>query len=211
MQHEGEVMEFQSMVYHWMQACFGPDDTASVQQRGWRFTEEAIELAQATGVTEDDVIKLVRRCYSRPVGEPTQEVGGVLVTLSGLCTALDIDMQHAGWQEVTRCWTMLPQIQAKNAAKKLDICMPGVVPEPTPDPATATCAHGVVGCGSASVALCCKCLDDERRRRRGLELAAWDLYLDANDNNPHRAISWDFLSQAARDTYIAKAQTHTAV
>ena len=39
-----------------------------------------------------------------------------------------------------------------------------------------------------------------------LEREAWALYVDANDNNPHRAISWAYLSQAARDKYMDKAK-----
>lgn len=120
-----DVTAFQLAVREWMVACFGADDTDGVEIRAWRFLEEANELGQAAGVTREDAHRLVDYVYGRPVGEPLQEVGGVGITLMGLCSALNVSASEAFLFELGRVWLKLPQIRAKNAAKKADSALPG--------------------------------------------------------------------------------------
>lgn len=87
-------MNLQQRVANWMYAVFGPEVAADKYERGMRFGEEAIELLQAGGLTKVDILKLIRRVYSRPVGEKCQEVGGTLVTLAAWCEAHGISMLH---------------------------------------------------------------------------------------------------------------------
>lgn len=101
----------------WMHACFTNHDCTNVQIRNWRFLEEALELVQALGCTEDEAIQLVRYTFGRPLGEPRQEVGGVMVTLAALCIATGINMMEAGRAELARVWTCIDKIRAKHAAK----------------------------------------------------------------------------------------------
>jgi hypothetical protein len=55
--------------------------------------------------------------YDRPVGHPDQEVGGVMVTLAGLCSASEINMDEAGDQELKRNWDHIDVIRNKQAGK----------------------------------------------------------------------------------------------
>jgi hypothetical protein len=112
-----DARPFQYRVHDWMLACFGQEIAADEEERNHRFLEEALELVQACGCTESEAHQLVAYVFGRPVGEKWQEVGGVVVTLAALCTANMITMDKAGENELSRIWTMVEQIRAKQAAK----------------------------------------------------------------------------------------------
>ena len=126
---------FQNRVAPWMQACFGPEISSDVSERNHRFLEEALELVQAKGCSASEAHQLVDYVYSRDVGEPHQEVGGVMVTLAALCLAADLDMQQAGEDELARIWTKVEKIRAKQAAKPKNSPLPQHTPPP---PASVT-------------------------------------------------------------------------
>ena len=129
---ESLVRGFQSRVEPWLIECFGEAVANDSQERSHRFLEEALELVQATGCTEDEAVALVKYVYGRPVGEPSQEVGGAMVTLAALCQANGLDMHQAGETELARVWTKIPQIQAKQASKPAMSPLPGVYPDRQP-------------------------------------------------------------------------------
>lgn len=113
---EGEL-SFQSRVQPWLMECFGPMIAGDREERNHRFLEEALELVQACGCTASEAHQLVDYVFGRPVGEPTQEAGGAMVTLAALCLANGLDMHEAGEIELARIWTKVEQIRAKQAAK----------------------------------------------------------------------------------------------
>lgn len=108
---------FQNRVKPWMDACFGEEISNDREERNFRFLEEAIELVQACGATADDAHQLVDYVFNRPIGNPEQEVGGVMVTLAALCLANGIDMHYSGEVELTRIWGNISKIRAKQANK----------------------------------------------------------------------------------------------
>ncbi|WP_063892439.1 hypothetical protein [Burkholderia anthina] len=110
---------FQQRVQPWMLACFGAKISADKLERNHRFFEEAGELVQACGMTREEAHALVDYTWSRPVGEPTQEVGGVMVTLAALCLANGLDMHASGETELARINVpeTVAKIRAKQAAK----------------------------------------------------------------------------------------------
>ncbi|CAH0355349.1 hypothetical protein [Sphingobium sp. CECT 9361] len=108
---------FQQRVQPWLLACFGPMIAGDKEERNHRFMEESLELVQACGCTASEAHQLVDYVYGRPVGEPSQEVGGVMVTLAALCLANDLDMHADGETELARIWTKVEAIRAKQAAK----------------------------------------------------------------------------------------------
>ncbi|MGZ3297707.1 MAG: hypothetical protein ACXU8O_01725, partial [Asticcacaulis sp.] len=112
---------FQARVGKWMLACFGPDITNSKMERCYRFFEEAVELCQSLGMTEDMAKQLVAYTWGRDKGEPGQEAGGVMVTLAALCSAGGLDMVREGETELARIDTpqVMDKIRAKHAAKVL--------------------------------------------------------------------------------------------
>ena len=112
---------YQARVAEWMMNCFGADITNSLEERCFRFFEEAAELCQALGMTEDQARDLVTYTWSRPAGEPAQEVGGVMVTLAAACHAAHLSMKEAGETELARIDTpeTIDQIRRKHQAKTL--------------------------------------------------------------------------------------------
>ena len=108
---------YQENVEEWLAACFPPSVTKDRQERTHRFLEEALELAQANGCTQEHALALVNYVYSRPMGKPELEVGGVMVTLASLCSATKIDMDEAGNAELRRNWDRIEVIRSKQAAK----------------------------------------------------------------------------------------------
>ncbi|RIV82261.1 hypothetical protein D2V07_18160 [Aurantiacibacter zhengii] len=108
---------YQRRVEQWLSKCFPPHVTRDRLERNHRFLEEALELAQANGCTKQDALELVEYVFNRPVGEPRQEVGGVMVTLAGLCSAIEINMDEAGDLELQRNWDRIREIREKQKGK----------------------------------------------------------------------------------------------
>lgn len=104
-------------VGEWLLACFGEKIADDKTERLHRFTEESLEAVQSLGCTKEEVLKLVDYVFNRPIGEPSQEVGGVLVTLAALCRANNIDMDLAGETELKRVWQNIDKIREKQANK----------------------------------------------------------------------------------------------
>ena len=65
-------------------ACFTEEICRDRVQRNHRFLEEALELVQSLGCTASEAHQLVDYVFGRPVGEPTQELGGAIITLHAL-------------------------------------------------------------------------------------------------------------------------------
>jgi hypothetical protein len=117
--HNREVGEvtYQERVSAWITACFPASARENVAERSHRFLEEAIELAQASGCTKEDARLLVEYVFDRPKGTQEQEVGGVMVTLAALCSALKLKMDDAGDKELARNWERIEAIRRKQASK----------------------------------------------------------------------------------------------
>lgn len=108
---------FQRKVKPWLIACFGWAAAFNKTERNHRFLEESLELVQSTGCTRSEAHQLVDYVFDRPVGEPVQELGGVMVTLAALAEAHDMQMFYCGERELHRCWTKVDKIRAKQATK----------------------------------------------------------------------------------------------
>ena len=127
----------QARVWPWMLACFGEEIARDREERGDRLLEEVFELLQSGGYDPARVLALRDYVWSREVGEPAQEVGGVMITLAAYCLAHDLDMDQAGETELARIWTKVEKIRAKQAAKPRGSALPQAWPPqpaaPVPD------------------------------------------------------------------------------
>lgn len=112
-----DLFEFQVKVWNWLLTCFGVAIARDKDERNQRFLEEALELVQATGMPAEVAHNLVDYVYGRPVGIDRQEVGGVIITLSALCSANGIDLNDAAGTELLRIWSKIDTIRQKQAAK----------------------------------------------------------------------------------------------
>lgn len=108
---------FQARVVEWAQATFSPDKVTSMDERRCRFMEESAELCQAAGMSASQAHAVIDYVFQRDVGEAFQEVGGVMTTLAVLCHAMSVNMQYAAETELSRVWTKVDKIRAKNLSK----------------------------------------------------------------------------------------------
>lgn len=77
------------------------------------FVEESTELVQSLGFEKEIILEIVEHVYSKELGEPYQEVGGVVTTLAGLCEAYEINLAHAGFNEYRRIMITRDKIREK--------------------------------------------------------------------------------------------------
>ena len=108
---------FQERVQDWLIRCLGTDAALDPTQRNQRFLEEALELVQARGCTESEALQLVRYVYARPAGEVAQEIGGVMLSLAGLCAASSHNMTECGERELARVCGRMDEVRAKHELK----------------------------------------------------------------------------------------------
>ena len=81
----------QRRIRRWGEDRFGPWCMSDPKERAMRLLEEALEFAQAIGVSEEMTQSLARHVYARPPGEPPQELAGVGVTLLAAAEATGCD------------------------------------------------------------------------------------------------------------------------
>ena len=113
-----DIANFQVVATDWAVNCLGGDTVKDETERNYRFIEEAIELVQSLNCTKEDVLRIVDHVYSRPLGEPKQEVGGVMVTLAVLCSTNEISLKEASRVELLRIDKLSDMIR-ENHNKKL--------------------------------------------------------------------------------------------
>jgi len=108
----------QEILLQWAKACFGEEEATNLQQRGIRFSEESIELAQSVGVPKDIMHALIDHIYSRPVGEVSQELGGVGICILLLAQAANYNADKEEWREMERILAKPAEQFAKRNAEK---------------------------------------------------------------------------------------------
>lgn len=121
------VDKLQDCTEQWLTHCFGAEVLDDVQERNDRFLEEALELYQANGGSVRDASRLIKYVFSRPRGEPFQEVGGVMLTLMGLCSALKMHLSRAARTELVRQLEpeRVARVRAKRASRQPGSPLPG--------------------------------------------------------------------------------------
>lgn len=109
------------LVFEWGVRAFGSSHMYNRSLRALRCAEEVIELAQALRVPKEKLHELVDIVYSRPVGDPQQEVGGVLVTLYVLCTAMGMSPEDVFENELSRVLSKPAEHYTKRNQEKIDL------------------------------------------------------------------------------------------
>lgn len=105
----------------WAARCFGEAHVKNFAIRSLRTLEESIELAQALNVSRELAHKAVDEVYNRPVGDPEQEMGGVLHTMNILCESWGVEPDEIAERELRRCLKKSPEHFAKRNQEKLDM------------------------------------------------------------------------------------------
>lgn len=101
----------------WATEAFGAETITDLKVRAMRTLEEAVELAQVLGVDEDACHRQVEHTYRRPVGDPAQEIAGVINGALMAAEGLGIDGLAAAYDELERVWDHIDEIRIKNLTK----------------------------------------------------------------------------------------------
>lgn len=104
----------------WAAATFGPI-ARDKRERGLRFLEESIEVAQAAGVEKEAAELLVGRTYSRPPGNLDKELGQAQACLAMLSFVADADAMANAKAEFARCKKIPKEEWARRHAAKVAI------------------------------------------------------------------------------------------
>ncbi|MEN3234695.1 hypothetical protein PUR29_13930 [Methylobacterium ajmalii] len=121
----GRGESYQDRVYRHFLHVAGEDPTDLPERRD-RANEEFAELMQSLGGTLEGWIAIGRYVWGRPIGEPSQEMGGTLNTLAALAAWARLDMMACAEAELAR--TMLPEVVAKIRRKRANRHGRGVLP-----------------------------------------------------------------------------------
>lgn len=89
-------------IVFWTVTRLGEACLTDRHERAVRLVEEAIELCQAEGVTQEFVQRVLDRAYSRPVGDVEQEGGGVGLTFLAWAFAAKLDPMEITQRELER-------------------------------------------------------------------------------------------------------------
>lgn len=128
----------QQGVREWLREMTGSADAQfDVPERAARFTEEALELVQAAGLTKEHVLALVEYVFDRPVSDDVdQELGGTLTCLLALSDAFRCDLLAAGNTELARMQANIARIREKQRAKPAAVVFTRANPTPADAPTT---------------------------------------------------------------------------
>jgi hypothetical protein len=89
--------------------------------RALRLAEEAVELAQAHAIDKEKMHHLVEVVYSRPIGDPLRELGGVLMCAYVMSRAQGLGPEQVFEQELTRCLSIDPEKFSQRNQDKIDL------------------------------------------------------------------------------------------
>lgn len=108
----------QVQTLNWARETFGEAKATDPKVRALRFIEEAVELAQTQGLSKAEINKVVREVLVRPVGEPAQEIGGVMLSLMALASNLDLSVDGCEFEELHRVLHTDPDVFRGREADK---------------------------------------------------------------------------------------------
>lgn len=92
----------------WVEETFGAQSQRNKRERAVRFLEEALELAQASGVGAHMVQHIIHRVFSKPADNPVLELRQCVSTLMALAHEYDVTLQECADVEFKRM-TALPR------------------------------------------------------------------------------------------------------
>jgi hypothetical protein len=108
----------QDQVFAWGRETFG-DLSMCVWERARRFLEEAIELAQAAGVSPNEAAAVMDRAYRRPPGLIHTELGQAGLTLEMFAASVGMNAEEKTAAEFERVLSIPADEWRARLAKKV--------------------------------------------------------------------------------------------
>lgn len=109
----------QRKVLRWAIKTFGAH-AGNVDERAARVAEEAMEMAQAAGVSSEMAFNIVSRVYSRPPGNLMLEIGAVALTLESMCQVVGTHPAAEAQAEWERVAALPPDHWKKRHGAKIE-------------------------------------------------------------------------------------------
>lgn len=125
-----DATQLEARVAEWVRTRIGGNHITP-KERAMRLLEEAVELAQAEGISLDLVAKQVAHVYDRPPGEPAQEAAGVAVALYGWCAGRGERLTELALREIERIEAKPLSEITRSLARKIQSNLVTVVAEDT--------------------------------------------------------------------------------
>lgn len=106
------IRNFQQAIVTWKDSFLtGTIHEPNVKTNCFRVLEEAAEVAQVGGMSEEEAHRQISYTYSRPMGELPQELAQVLVNLVYLADSAGVDLETEALKELKRIDT--PKMKQK--------------------------------------------------------------------------------------------------
>lgn len=90
------MRELQKRARQWVIKVFGAP-FLNKRERALRVLEEAIELAQAYGITREEALAVHTLVFSRPVGDTRPEIGDLVYVLAILAEEENLCLTEEAW------------------------------------------------------------------------------------------------------------------
>lgn len=103
----------QQYVWSWLERTFPEGVRVSREERALRLLEEALEFAQAAGIPAVQAKLLADMVYSKPTGDPDEEVVDALVCVLAAATQANIDLDSDFMEKMRAVYAARPVILAK--------------------------------------------------------------------------------------------------
>lgn len=131
-----DIPRLQNLMMDWMVTRFGLPVALNRKERTMRVLEEALELAQAEGVTWAAALLLLDHVFKKPAGEPEQEAAGIMVTmLAWFAITPSLSMEEVTVQEIGRIRNLpADHFRARHNKKaSAGVAMEGIPPKEKSD------------------------------------------------------------------------------
>lgn len=118
--HEGGMImapPVQPRVGQFLDLSMDPSFLEYVENIRAHFAEEAIELLQAVKMSQDELVWIANRVYSKDVGEVSQEIAGATNTLAALANFFHVDMNRVAHEDLDRLWENPESFRKRQLAK----------------------------------------------------------------------------------------------
>lgn len=123
----------QRIAAEWGVRSFTEEHMTNLPLRALRHGEEAMETMQSFDVPFDTALAMLKNVYSKPKGNPWQEIGGSLMTAVMLCEVLGKPAEEVLEMEVRRVLAKPPKFFADRNKAKLDLGLDVPKQDPPPD------------------------------------------------------------------------------
>lgn len=110
-------VSLQDGLAEWLTHALGEETLMDPKARAMRVLEEAVELAQALGIPREKAVEQLHHTYDRPVGDPAQEIAGVINGALLAAECIGVDGLLMGEEELHRVWLNVDEIRLKNLSK----------------------------------------------------------------------------------------------